>query len=612
MSTKSSMYSTRDESSQCTRQDRPGCSSWIWEVLSFSVSFLCMGAIVVLLANLNNKPLPNMGFLTLNGIVSTLAGISKAALILPISEAISQLKWQWFWNVDRPRPISDFQIYDSASRGPWGSLCLLARPRLAHLSSLGAILTVVALAIEPFFQLVPSYPVRMMPTAGGLATVPVASLFTQIERDPIDLNTVTAGQGLKGATYDGLFGSSTNKQVDPSCSTGNCTWTPYTSLAVCSACTNLTDMLREIPPADGVSDITGWGLPNGNTEYGASATYMVQGNAAVLPQKNGGQDSGNWTIAYSNMQNFTLFTAQSWYWAPLTGNTSSPPHVSECILHFCLRTYNASVNDGIFSESLISQWPDPLQPLPKSITDQWGFRLLREMIHRSATDGRTMWWQHAPDNITEAEITLTSPQVEDQVYHISWLTMFGLRNWLTENWSVATSDQDTTSDVAQVMYNAYTGPSRATVQPEDTSAALAAVAAMPGPAGLWSDVAESMTRHIRDQASGQQSAHGVAYAAQTFVSVQWEWIILPISLLILTLAFVSLTVAQSVEKEIPLWKSNSMPSLVYSFDETTSHSISGHGRTGEDMEQHAKAFEMAMRATSGSLKLRARPRNTYL
>ncbi|PPJ56237.1 hypothetical protein CBER1_06383 [Cercospora berteroae] len=519
-----------------------------------------------------------MGFLTLNGIVSTLAGISKAALILPISEAISQLKWQWFWNLDRPRPISDFQIYDSASRGPWGSLCLLARPRLAHLSSLGAILTVVALAIEPFFQLVPSYPVRMMPTGRGLATVPVASLFTQIERDPIDFNTVTAGQGLKGATYDGLF-----------------------------------DMLREISPGtDGLGDTKGWELPNGNTEYGASATYMVQGNGAVLPQKNGGQDFGNWTIAYSNMQNFTLFTAQSWYWAPLTGNTNSPPHASECILHFCLRTYNASVNDGIFSESIISQWPDPLQPLPKSITDQWGFGLLREMTDLEAPDNGAKWWQHAPDNISEANITLASPQMEGQVYTINWLTMFGLRKWFAENWWVATTDQDFTSDVAQVMYNAYTGPSRATIQPENTSAALAAVAAMPGPAGLWSDVADSMTRHIRDQASDQQSAHGVAYAAQTFVSVQWEWIILPISLLILTLAFVALTVAQSVEKEIPLWKSNSMPSLVYSFDETTSHSISGHGRTGEDMEQHAKAFEMAMRATSGSLKLRARPRNTSL
>lgn len=591
-----------------------------------------MGAIVVLLANLNNKPLPNMGFLTLNGIVSTLAGISKAALILPISEAISQLKRQWFWNVDRPRPISDFQIYDSASRGPWGSLCLLARPRLAHLSSLGAILTVVALAIEPFFQLVPSYPVRMVPTASGLATVPVASSFTEIERDPVNFNTVTAGQGLKGATYDGLFGSSTNKKIDPSCPTGNCTWSPYTSLAVCSACTNLTDMLREIPSGtDGFENTDGWELPNGARRYGVSGSYMVQENVASTESNNGGQDFGNWTIAYSHMQNFTLYTAQSWYWAPLTagdrgtngpvpgsiahpkvGNISSPPHASECILHFCLRTYNASVTDGIFSESLISQWPDPLQPLPESVTDQWGFRLLREMIHRSATDSRTMWWQHAPDNITEAEITLTSPQVEGQVYHISWLTMFGLRNWLTENWSVATSDQDFTSDVAQVMYNAYTGPSRATVQPEDTSAAVAAIAKMPGPAALWSDVADSMTRHIRSQASDQQSAHGVAYAAQTFVSVQWEWIILPVSLLILTLAFVALTVAQSVEKEIPLWKSNSMPSLVYSLDETTSQSISGHGRNGEDMEQYAKAFKMAMRATNGSLKLRARPRNTAL
>ncbi|KAM3420598.1 hypothetical protein BST61_g3860 [Cercospora zeina] len=627
MSSKSSVYSMKNEFSKCKERERPRCSSWIWEVLSFAVSFLCMGAIIILLAKFNNKPLPNMGFLTLNGIVSTLAGISKAALILPISEAISQLKWQWFWNFDHPRPISDFQIYDSASRGPWGSLCLLARPRLAHLSSLGALLTVVALAIEPFFQLVPSFPVKMVPTTSTLATIPVASSVNQVERDPINYDYFTAGQGLKGAIYDGLFGSSTNKQVDPSCPTGNCTWAPYTSLAVCSACTNLTSMLREIPPDPKTINRTGWELPNGVRVYSASGSYMTQSTRDLSTYSDDtGQDWGNWSIVYRNMQNFTLVTAQSFYWAPQTADgftppafptrpqtagleNSFPPHAAECMLHFCLKTYSASVDKGVFNETLISQWPDPLQPLPQSITDQWGFRLLRELSSDQAKGASTALSKGLPGNITEINITLSSPQVEHEVYNIRWLTLHGLRTWFQENWLVDTGDQAITTDMAQVMYNAYTGPSRATVQPTDLLSAEAAISKMPGPGVLYSDVADSMTRYIRSQAFGQQSAYGVAYAAQTFVSVQWKWIVLPVSLLILTFAFVALTVAQSVEKDIPLWKSHSMPSLLYSLDETISQSIAGHSRAGESMEQHAKAFEMAMRATGNSLKLRARPRN---
>ncbi|KAI5359713.1 hypothetical protein Slin14017_G092740 [Septoria linicola] len=607
MSMSSSVYPLTRKSSTANARERAGCSSWIWEVLNFLVSFLCIGAIIIILAKFNDKPLPKLGWLTLNGIVSTLAGISKAALILPISEAISQLKWHWFWNADRPRPISDFQIYDSASRGPWGSICLLARPRLLHMSSVGALLTVVALAIEPFLQLVPSYSTRMTAQLGSHATVPAVGYFEQIEHDPLNFDMVTAGQGMKGAVYNGMYASSNVKVATPTCPTGNCTWEPYTSLAVCSSCTNLTEMLVYAPPS-GYMQWQEWRLPND----------LRTGNASSLKQSTGtgevgnpdAPDHGNWSINYPHMQNMSIITAQSFFWAPQTSNISdASPHAAECILYFCVQTYNATVVDGQFTETLVETWPDPKEPLPASLTNQWSVGLLKK-FNGVLPMPQDQYDETLPSNVSIANITYTPPKAGSIDHSVNLLTLFGLRSWFSENWNMEMTEQDFTRDMIQVAYNSYTGDSRSTMRPNGPIEAVAAISRMPGPAPLWADVADSMTTHLRNQGLGQTPAQGVAFAATTYVSVRWEWAILPIVLLILTLAFVVFTVAVSVEKEIPLWKSNSLPTLLYNVDSDVADSIVGFRRPAEKMEATAKSFEMAMKAEDSTLRLWARAKES--
>jgi hypothetical protein len=64
--------------------------------------------------------------ITLNAYIAVFAAIAKAALILPVSEAIGQLKWLWFWEEAN---LWDFCTFDEATRGPWGALMLLGRTR---------------------------------------------------------------------------------------------------------------------------------------------------------------------------------------------------------------------------------------------------------------------------------------------------------------------------------------------------------------------------------------------------------------------------------------------------------------------------------------------------
>jgi hypothetical protein len=61
---------------------------------------------------------------TVNTFVAFFATFAKAAFMLPLGEAISQWKWNWYSD---DRQLSDFQLFDSASRGAWGSILLLLR-----------------------------------------------------------------------------------------------------------------------------------------------------------------------------------------------------------------------------------------------------------------------------------------------------------------------------------------------------------------------------------------------------------------------------------------------------------------------------------------------------
>lgn len=90
---------------------------WLWEWLSLFFSISCVGAILILLLHFDNRPLPQWSYgLTFNGIISVLAVVAKSSMLLPVAEALGQLKWAWVFS--GRRPMMDFEHFDRASRGP--------------------------------------------------------------------------------------------------------------------------------------------------------------------------------------------------------------------------------------------------------------------------------------------------------------------------------------------------------------------------------------------------------------------------------------------------------------------------------------------------------------
>lgn len=128
----------------------------------FSVA--CLVVIIGILIAFDQKSRPNFACgVTLNAMISILATASKSSLIYIIGECMGQLKWNWFYKGAR-KPLDGMQLFDSAGRGPLGSIFIILQHKGQSLVSIGVLLMILALVYDPFVQQVITYPRGRQPT----------------------------------------------------------------------------------------------------------------------------------------------------------------------------------------------------------------------------------------------------------------------------------------------------------------------------------------------------------------------------------------------------------------------------------------------------------------
>lgn len=166
-----------------------GSGTWLFESLSLLLSIGCIGAVAAVLATSDGEPLSQWHMpIQPNALISVFTTIAKAALIYPVAECISQFKWLYFGQ-DARRTI-DLQRFDDASRGPWGSFCFLLHcGDKAILVTIGCIITILAMAIDPFAQQIITYPTRIVITNAPLALTRRAQGYDSGSTTPFTLAT---------------------------------------------------------------------------------------------------------------------------------------------------------------------------------------------------------------------------------------------------------------------------------------------------------------------------------------------------------------------------------------------------------------------------------------
>jgi hypothetical protein len=150
---------------------------WFWELTSITITLVSFLAIIITLRVFDGKPLPEIPFgITLNTIASLLGTAVKTTLLLVVSSALSQLKWLWFH--EKERQLQDLQVYDEASRGPWGAMVLLKTSKFS-LASLGALIVLFLLGFDPFIQQLITTPQKTVLTSEKSTAIPRATAFNQ-------------------------------------------------------------------------------------------------------------------------------------------------------------------------------------------------------------------------------------------------------------------------------------------------------------------------------------------------------------------------------------------------------------------------------------------------
>jgi hypothetical protein len=147
--------------SQANRKPAPWIERvWLWELSACIMGIACLVAIVGALIYEDGRRLDQWRlFIAPNALVSFLGTLSKSCLLLAVSEVISQYKWLHFARTSHK--LVDLQLFDAASRGPLGSAEFLFRKhRHVVVASVAAGVVLLSLLVDPFIQLVFSFPSR--------------------------------------------------------------------------------------------------------------------------------------------------------------------------------------------------------------------------------------------------------------------------------------------------------------------------------------------------------------------------------------------------------------------------------------------------------------------
>ncbi|CAG8949190.1 hypothetical protein HYFRA_00004813 [Hymenoscyphus fraxineus] len=275
-----------------------------------------------------------------NSLVSVLIVIIKASLTVPLCGGTAQLKWLLFSR--RDLQFSEIAHLDDASRGEVLSMVNLARYRHKGAMSMALIGSLIIClsyltgpATQQAIQLVP----MTLENTTAIATVPICATNYTDHTLFKDANGKVEGAlyevplATKRAMVVGLIQSQTGKTVQPTCSTGNCTFPSYQSLGFCSKCASITDqmvkVLKDPPPSP-----KSW--PYSPYEYKLPNNLVLSADPSV-PINATAKNSGPVHPVFANISKSVLdFTAIEFH---TEGKNAS---AIECMLFYCVESYESA------------------------------------------------------------------------------------------------------------------------------------------------------------------------------------------------------------------------------------------------------------------------------
>ncbi|QKX64367.1 uncharacterized protein TRUGW13939_11541 [Talaromyces rugulosus] len=501
-------------------------SAWSWEIASVAGSLLTKTAIVVLLAYYGGRPLADWNSsmpydISLNAVIAVLTTGNKAFMLYAVSSCIGQAKWFCFKSSQR---LHNMEIFDEASRGSSGSVWLIFKVAW-NFATIGAIITVLALGIDPFTQQVVQLNTRNVTVDDPDSTFGFAHEYNRNSTISANsyLDSFPQDFQMQGAIYKALYGLDTRQKVN--CA-GTCVWDgPYYSLGFSSNCSNVTMQTLESQKCGKDATNTAATLCNMTTPGGVQLSKQdVETDSVTSFQVHSVSHLED--VKFEDVGTAQInFLTLAVYMSSFNGNYEAlGENITECTLSLAGFEYSNITAQGS-SFSLGN---------PRQID-----------LHQGSA--RVVTNDSDALGLTGSDIVFETSGVP--ALTISWQDWMALSNFFTSS---------------SFQANYVSGNART----QTTPGAGQALDGADVP-NTFKAMTSSMTDYVRN-GPNMQLAQGQRVNPVIYVTVLWEWLILPLFLEVAALLFTfTLIVRSCLEAHVPIWKSSALALLAYQYDETT-------------------------------------------
>ena len=481
-------------------------------------------------------------------------------------------------------------------------------PRLTdpirRLACMGALLTILAIGIDPTVQQTVVVRTRQV-DARQRATVPRAQAFAQFTAYTSQPDSIRNSgfatmrlptSALMGAIYSGLFfdsgqSSGPSRNIVPNCPTGSCTFPKFQSLGTCAVCKDIATpsigrkctrpaKKDSIYPYPSVY-ICEWSLPNG-----VRLNQSVDENDIDL--SNNRKTMSMPIVANTN---FPLTEAVGHGGVILNitilwGTRSDGPRASQCTISWCVNTYETRVDNGQLTENIVASW--------------YTNKTFDDPIAEATLD-----WNLTPPAIN-ASVKATNFTVHD------WAAR-SLNGWMQSKFNFTNSMGSNQTDGAfnpDIVSSWRKGN-------EQYSPAYDIFRTNRNFSDIFQSVAKSLTTYIRSidssdtqmiEQEGEYIAPtrnpvvGQAWTTEVYIAVRWPWLAFSGTILVLSIVFFVLVVAQSAREDVPVWKSSPFALLFHGLSTEMVEQMRGVNEVRE-MELKARHIRVCLRDSGGGLML---------
>ncbi|KAI1383618.1 uncharacterized protein F4822DRAFT_421166 [Hypoxylon trugodes] len=524
---------------------------WLWEILASIFSLACVGSVIGVLSYEQGKPLDQWQHgwgqqISPTAVVSFLGTMGKSACLLAVAEIISQLKWIHF-NAG-PQKLRDLEIFDNASRGPWGALQLVVlKNRTTLLAGCASLLVLAALFVDPFLQLVFTFPQSLTPVEGSSPAIRATQVYDPsalVSRFTQCYGAAQVDSVLQAAILSPVWNATRAPSLP--CNFERCEWPSITTLGVCSSCTDFTD--KVVPKCT----VSSQSIPQAQCNYTLdanttlSADFAVFGGAAEMTpyhtlwhsQVNTtspaqGQDALITQYSFISLPDISDWTTLVDFNTKPWKLTSTPPinKAMQCSFSLCARTFETPY----FANFTNGPLTGPSTPLniasnPRPLEND----IVRVTLEPATSD-------HPPMNTTFA---INECDFQDLNTYLQ--SLFNVQYW----------SEGMTRGPNQ---NSSSSTSNSPLITPNIGLALSETGDIPD---LMRQIADSMTEALRTSVNSTVVT-GVGMNTVTYIAITWAWLALPIALVVLTFLMLLLVIFRNGARGVPIWKSSSLALLFH-------------------------------------------------